>query len=92
LGRRLHRNPTITPLVRECISGDTILVQVNPVDRPGTPRSAREILNRINEVSFNAPLLKELRMIAVLQKASDQGHSEERVGPRCAFIASPAKS
>ena len=50
-------NPTITPLVRECISSDTILVQVNPVDRPGTPRSAREILNRINEVSFNAPLL-----------------------------------
>jgi NTE family protein len=69
-------NPTITPLVRECISSNTILVQVNPVDRPGTPRSAREILNRINEVSFNAPLLKELRMIAVLQQASDPGHSE----------------
>ncbi|HEY6921661.1 MAG TPA: patatin-like phospholipase family protein [Methyloceanibacter sp.] len=69
-------NPTITPLVRECNSSDTILVQVNPVDRPGTPRSAREILNRINEVSFNAPLLKELRMIAVLQEASDPGHSE----------------
>jgi NTE family protein len=69
-------NPTITPLVRECNSSDTILVQVNPVDRPGTPRSAREILNRINEVSFNAPLLKELRMIAVLQEASDPGHRE----------------
>jgi NTE family protein len=37
-------NPTITPLVRECVSSDTILVQVNPVERPGTPRSAREIL------------------------------------------------
>ncbi len=69
-------NPTITPLIRESRSNDTILVQVNPVDRPGTPRSAREILNRINEVSFNAPLLKELRMIAVLQEASDPGHSE----------------
>jgi NTE family protein len=34
-------NPTITPLIRECTSSDTILVQVNPVDRPGTPRSAR---------------------------------------------------
>ena len=33
-------NPTITPLVRECASSDTILVQVNPVERPGTPRSA----------------------------------------------------
>ena len=37
-------NPTITPLVRDCTSSDTILVQVNPVERPGTPRSAREII------------------------------------------------
>jgi NTE family protein len=69
-------NPTITPLIRECTSSDTILVQVNPVDRPETPRTAREILNRMNEVSFNAPLLKELRMIAVLRQASDPGQSE----------------
>ena len=33
-------NPTITPLIRECASNDTILVQVNPVERPGTPRTA----------------------------------------------------
>ncbi|WEX90560.1 patatin-like phospholipase family protein [Sinorhizobium garamanticum] len=63
-------NPTITPLVRECISQDTILVQINPVERAGTPRSAREILNRINEVSFNAVLLKELKMIALLRKVA----------------------
>ncbi|MDK1373781.1 MULTISPECIES: patatin-like phospholipase family protein [unclassified Sinorhizobium] len=63
-------NPTITPLVRECTSQDTILVQINPVERPGTPRSAREILNRINEVSFNAVLLKELKMIALLRKVA----------------------
>src|SRR5262249_31905902 len=60
-------NPTITPLVRECRSQDTILVQINPVERPQSPRSARDILNRLNEVSFNAVLLKELRMIAVLR-------------------------
>src|SRR5262249_6769789 len=40
-------NPTITPLVRECDSSDTILVQINPVERAGTPRSARDILNRV---------------------------------------------
>ena len=56
----------ITPLIRECKSQDTILVQINPVEREGRPRSASEILNRLNEVSFNAVLLKELRMIAVL--------------------------
>ena len=55
-------NPTITPLIRECKSQDTILVQINPVERESSPRSASEILNRLNEVSFNAVLLKELRM------------------------------
>jgi len=69
-------NPTITPLVRECDSSDTILVQINPVERPGTPRSARDILNRLNEVSFNAVLLKELRMIALLRQDTHAGHSE----------------
>src|SRR5690606_3790984 len=49
-------NPTITPLVRECDSQDTIIVQVNPVERKGTPRSAIDIINRLNEVSFNSAL------------------------------------
>jgi NTE family protein len=69
-------NPTMTPLVQECISDDTILVAINPVERPGIPRSAREILNRLNEVSFNAVLLKELRMMALLRKVAAGGDSE----------------
>ncbi len=69
-------NPTMTPLVRELESDDTILVPINPVERPGTPSSARDILNRLNEVSFNAVLLKELRMIAMLRKVVDPGHTE----------------
>src|SRR5271170_2921894 len=69
-------NPTLTPLVRECKSHDTILVQVNPVERQGTPRSASDILNRLNEVSFNAVLLKELRMIALLRQVANPGDSE----------------
>src|SRR5215813_11651554 len=69
-------NPTITPLVRECQSNDTFLVAVNPVERPGIPRTARDILDRLNEVSFNATLLKELRMIAVLRQVVDAGNSE----------------
>jgi predicted acylesterase/phospholipase RssA len=51
-------NPTITPLIRECKSQDTILVQINPVERERSPRSASEILNRLNEVSINAPRLQ----------------------------------
>jgi NTE family protein len=59
-------NPTLSPLIRECKSHDTILVPINPIERPGVPRSASEILNRLNEVSFNAVVLKELRMMALL--------------------------
>lgn len=69
-------NPTITPLVRECQSQDTILVQINPIERQGTPRSARDILNRVNEISFNAVLLKELRMIALLRGVAQPSDEE----------------
>lgn len=64
-------NPTMTPLIRESDALDTILVQINPVERPGTPTSARDILNRLNEISFNGVLLKELRMMAMLRKGAD---------------------
>ncbi|MDM0013423.1 patatin-like phospholipase family protein [Variovorax sp. J22P168] len=69
-------NPTMTPLIRECQSSDTFLVQINPIERPGLPRTASEIANRLNELSFNSPLLKELRMIALLRKVADPGHGE----------------
>jgi NTE family protein len=69
-------NPTITPLVRECNSQDTILVPINPVERPGTPRAARDILDRVNEISFNAVTLKELKMIALLRQVADPGNTE----------------
>jgi NTE family protein len=83
-------NPTITPLIRECTSQDTILVQINPVEREKSPRSASEILNRLNEVSFNAVLLKELRMIALLRQVADPGNSEgaQWAGMRIHRIAS----
>jgi len=69
-------NPTITPLVRECSSQDTIIVPINPVERRGTPRAASEILNRLNEVAFNAVLLKELRMIALLRRVANPSDEE----------------
>ena len=69
-------NPTITPLVRESDAHDTILVQINPRERPDTPRSAGDILNRLNEISFNSPLMKELRMIALLHQVADPGTGE----------------
>ena len=89
-------NPTITPLVRECRSRDTMLVQINPVIREKLPTSARDIVNRLSEVSFNAVLLKELRMIALLRQVADADHEHSDcetarwAGMRIHRIASPA--
>lgn len=84
-------NPTMTPLVRECKSEDTLIVAINPMERPGTPRSAQEIMNRLNEISFNSTLLKELRMIALLRQAADPGHKEgaQWAAMRVHLISSP---
>jgi NTE family protein len=85
-------NPTISPLVRECSAHDTILIQINPVERASTPRSARDIRNRENEIAFNAPLLKELRMIALLRQVVDPGRTEGALwaAMRLHRISSPA--
>jgi len=72
-------NPTMAPLVRECVSEDTILIQINPVERPGTPKTAREIHNRLNEIAFNSNLIKELRAAALLRQVADPGHSEGKI-------------
>jgi NTE family protein len=69
-------NPTITPLIRESDAHDSILVQINPQQRKETPRTANEIRNRLDEISFNSPLMKELRMIALLRQVADPGHGE----------------
>jgi NTE family protein len=69
-------NPTITPLVRESDAQDTILVQINPRERTDIPRTAKDVLNRLNEISFNSPLMKELRMIALLRQVANPGHGE----------------
>ncbi|WP_454915393.1 patatin-like phospholipase family protein [Xanthobacter sediminis] len=68
-------NPTLAPLVSELKSDDTILIPINPLERPGTPRTPTEILNRLNEVSFNSVAVKELYMMALLQR-----HASELTG------------
>jgi NTE family protein len=45
---------------------DTVLIQINPFTRPDVPRTAYEIDNRLNEITFNASLMKELRTVAFL--------------------------
>jgi NTE family protein len=69
-------NPTMAPLVNELVSDDTILIPINPVERPGTPKAAHDIINRLNEISFNAVLTKELKMMALLRRVADMGTGE----------------
>ncbi len=75
-------NPSMAPLIRECTSSDTILVQINPIERPGTPRTAREIHNRLNEIAFNSTLIKEMRAAALLRHVVDPGSGEGAVWAR----------
>ena len=56
-------NPALFPLYGKTDTDDIVIVQINPIERKGVPRSAQEIENRMNEISFNASLLKELRAI-----------------------------
>jgi NTE family protein len=66
-------NPALYPLL-ESGTPDILIVQINPVVRPELPRSARDIMNRVNEISFNSSLIKELRSIAAIQRlAAERG-------------------
>ena len=54
-------NPPLWPLFYETRCRDAIIVQINPIEREETPRMPAEIANRVNEITFNASLLAELR-------------------------------
>lgn len=72
-------NPALFPLVDECAARDLVLVQINPFYRPELPRTSREIVDRINEITFNASLIKELRGILLLRDVIDaSGLEDER--------------
>ena len=54
-------------------------MQINPVERPGIPRTAHDIIDRVNEISFNSSLYQELRSVALikrlLKEEESSGHS-----------------
>jgi len=61
-------NPALWPLVYGTASDDVLLIQINPREHAGIPRTAAEIDDRINEITFNASLVAELRAIAFVQR------------------------
>ena len=66
-------NPALFPLFDHCDQSDIIIVQINPMERKGVPRTAREILNRINEITFNGSLMREFRAIDFVSRLIEEG-------------------
>ena len=66
-------NPAIYPLIYECGTRDVVVVHLNPIVRRGCPRTASEIMNRLNEVSFNSSLMREMRAIAFVTSLIERG-------------------
>ena len=66
-------NPALYPLTYQTRTCDTLLVQINPVEHLDLPDHPQEILDRMNEVTFNASLLAELRAIAFVSRLIEEG-------------------
>lgn len=67
-------NPVIFPFLQATDAEDVVVVQINPVARTTTPRSSAEIINRLNEITFNSALIAELRAIDFVNQLIDDGH------------------
>jgi NTE family protein len=70
-------NPALFPLFGVKAARDIVIVQIHPIERPGTPRTATDIIARVNEINFNASLLSELRAIEFVGRLLDQSRLPE---------------
>jgi NTE family protein len=69
-------NPAIYPLVYQCETRDVLMVHITPAERPGVPTTSPAIMNRMQEVSFNTSLIREMRTIASYNKLIEQGRMD----------------
>jgi len=81
LGWRLHRQPADLSVLPHHDTEDVLVVQINPVLRPSTPQTSQEIVNRINEITFNSSLIAEYRAIAFVRRLIDEGALKHGTGP-----------
>lgn len=66
-------NPALFPLFNPALPDDILIININPLERTDLPRTAQAIQNRINEISFNSSLLRELRAIEFVQRLLERG-------------------
>jgi len=69
-------NPPIFPLIYECASPDVILIMINPIVIDDVPKTAQAIIDRINTLSFNSSLMREMRAIAFVSALVDKGFDD----------------
>ncbi|MGR3759357.1 patatin-like phospholipase family protein [Roseobacteraceae bacterium NS-SX3] len=69
-------NPALFPLYEEELPGDVVIVNINPLERDEIPKTPQQIQNRVNEISFNSSLLRELRAISFVQRLLAEGTLE----------------
>ena len=74
-------NPVIFPFFGTTKTEDVLVVQINPLVRQATPTAASEIMNRINEITFNSSLLAEYRAIEFVARLIDRGRLPRGTGP-----------
>ena len=74
-------NPVIFPFFGTTQTEDVLVVQINPLVRQKTPTSAGEIMNRLNEITFNSPLIAEYRAMEFVARLIDQGRLPRGIGP-----------
>lgn len=66
-------NPPLTPLIGQCACADIMLVQINPLRQDSTPQKPDQILDRVNELTFNASLLTQMRSIDFINTLLAEG-------------------
>lgn len=66
-------NPAMFPLIYNCDSRDIVIIRINPIVRKGVPQTGRDIVNRLNEITFNSSLMREMRAIAFVTRLIDEG-------------------
>ena len=71
-------NPSLGPLITESAPSDLLIIQLNPSFRADPPRDVAGIASRLNEITFNSSLLKEVRGLALLKQALDEEPPEHK--------------
>lgn len=79
-------NPALFPLFYNTDARDVLIVHVNPIVRKGNPTTPHEIDDRVNEISFNSALIKELRSVAFVQKLLDEGWLKPQYQDRLKYV------